>query len=404
MRTLLTIKKNGRVIRRQFSRSWTRHFIEGLYCAHAQILTAAAITITDIIGDTTRLVDGDAYLQLTYSNAPKSNMQVVAPGGQGSVRVHNGSMSGTALSPLMNVGYDLPGHLIGIQVGRDATAVTPTDNQLIDRVAHGVHGASGAGVLLDSAAPADDTPNSGSATVSKIGIVYTPLRTMSLTAMRLKCCRTGNPGNVTAVIANINSNAAATYLEGSTLATSNVVNANLWLVSPGQDEQFTFAAPVTLQAGCTYIIYITPAYVSAGNLATIRMANLAATINYRCLAFTAQTTAPVPLWSYGVPFKIYGTTKAEMEFSGTDIYGLTVADPNASFHLRRIFLNNAGENIEINECGIYFPMTHYFVPFEAYQWQLTQFIVCAARDIIAPHIDVAHGESLEIVYTPSITV
>ena len=50
----------------------------------------------------------------------------------------------------------MPGHAIGIQIGRSNTAVTPTDAFLNDRIAHGVRAAVGSS-NLDSLTSGDDT-------------------------------------------------------------------------------------------------------------------------------------------------------------------------------------------------------------------------------------------------------
>ena len=82
---------------------------------------------------------------------------------------------------------------------------------------------------------------------------------------------------------------------------------------------------------------------------------------------------------------------------------LAVANPNASFSVRRLFTNNSGGLINVAECGMY--MAGYQIV-NAYnngnQGQVYSF--CVAHDVISPAIALGNGQVLQVTYTPQITV
>ena len=95
MRTLLEVKhfsKERKLLPDSYkgwSRSFTKHFIECLYLPHANILTGAPYSLTDVLGSTTRLVDADSNTPAS-SLFSKANMQLVGPGGYGMVNLPMG--------------------------------------------------------------------------------------------------------------------------------------------------------------------------------------------------------------------------------------------------------------------------------------------------------------------------
>lgn len=415
MRTLVTLKRfdiDGRLaeIRQQYSRSFTKHFIEGLYLSHAQILTGAPLVVADVMGSTTRSVDCDSYEGQNPTAFPKVNLQVAGPSGRGTLWVPTGSAeytSGTYL-PVLTPSNRMPGHCFGIVVGRSATAPTPTDVCLGDRVHHGTGPTVSPAATIDSLSTGDTLDYACTTTNGLVGMLYMPLRSCLLSDIQFKVWRTGNPGNVNVIVAAVYQGAPATaaslpYVDATAIATSNTVNANLWgSASPGAFVTFTFASPPRLEAGFTYFIYIYPSQASAFNYVNMRRD---ATEGGRALACSANSTAAILSEIAGHTLYIAdGTCGAEMEYGATDIYGLSISNPNGSFTMRRIFMNNSGEAITVQECGIYTPLSRYIA------WasgdgavNYNAFIVCAAHDTFAG-IAVANAESLEVDYTPSITV
>jgi hypothetical protein len=407
MRTFLRVKhfsRDGLLLPDSYegySQSWTRKFIELLYLHHANILTGAPYTFTDILGSPTRTADGDAS-----SNLIKGNLRVIGPGGNAGVLVANGS-NGQFSGPVYCCWYDyndiIPGHYIGIQIGRGATAATPGDTMMVDKIHHGTRGSIAATSLIEAMATGDTNDGNYTNTGGSMGILYRPLRSCTIYDIQFKMWRTGSPGTVTA---NVIAVAGGTSLTSDTtiLATSNGVNANLWgSASPGAWITFTFPSPIYLQAGFLYFIYITPTQVSGGNLINWRYNAAAAGSHVFGLTSTSSPPSGPSLSATGIAlWQIDGAAGAEMEYGGTDLYGYVVSNPTAVFNLRRIFMNNSGEAITVQEAGIYMPMTHRYAGFNGQSYDLS-WVACAARDTFAG-IVVNNGESLEVDYTPSIHI
>lgn len=408
MRTLLTVKRishDGRVLdlRQGYSRSFLKHFIEALYLSHAHILTGTPLVVADVMGSLTRSVDGDSSNYTTPNNYSKVNLQVAGPSGRGVVLMSDGSGDVGAKSVVFPFAK-MPGHVIGIMIGRDNTAVTPTDARLVDRVHHGRGASIAPGGGIDSVLAGDTIDGKYDTATGLLGMIYQPLRSCLMSSIQFKMFRTGNPGNVTCNVVGIyQANASQLFDDTTVMATSNVVNGNLWgAASPGAWVTFTFAAPVLLQAGLTYYIYITPSRVDAANYVLWREI---ATSWGRWTRATAATTVLGSVLTISTTrqpiFDLYGSAGAEMEYGATDIYGYSVVNPNASFAMRRIFMNNSGEAITVVESGIHVPLTRYITSLSAYD--ANAFVLCAARDVFAG-INVLNGESIEVTYTPSITV
>lgn len=92
----------------------------------------------------------------------------------------------------------------------------------------------------------------------------------------------------------------------------------------------------------------------------------------------------------------HGEGAGQLLYGGCELYGLTFADPNGQFVIRRYFTNVLGGAITVQEVGIYSP---------AYSTTMRAcYIFCIARDVVAPGITVNNGEILRVTYTPQITV
>ena len=90
----------------------------------------------------------------------------------------------------------------------------------------------------------------------------------------------------------------------------------------------------------------------------------------------------------------HGETAGTLLYGGTELYGLTFANPNGSFNIRRYFTNVLGGAIAITECGLYSP---------AYSSLDSCYIFCIAHDVFGA-VTVANGQILSVVYTVTITV
>jgi hypothetical protein len=409
MRTLLEVKhrsKDGLVLPdsyRGWSRSFTKHFIEGLYLSHANILTGVPYTVSDVMGSTNRSVDGDGVGPTNTGNA-KANMQVLGPGGYNAVPLFMGDKYSGVANGFAAFTW-VPGHVFGIMIGRSNTAVTPTDVMLNDRIHHGTHGSIGVLTNIESYLPTDLVTETYTNTNGYIGMVIMPKRSCSMTDIQFKCFRTGNPGNVTAVLIAIDTRSGGPLvIDSAVIATSNIVNANAWPSTSGTAsmQTFTFASPPYLQAGFTYFIGITPAQASGGNYVNLRGVTIGTQPNSSAWAATALNTN-MSQQSMQLNYQIDGTAGAEMEYGSTELMGASyvVSNPTAVFTLRRFFWNNSGEAITVQESGIYFPLTRYIAIVGSYD--MNNFIVCAAHDTFAG-IVVNNGESIEVDYTPSIHV
>ncbi|MDD5510609.1 MAG: hypothetical protein PHI12_07365 [Dehalococcoidales bacterium] len=92
---------------------------------------------------------------------------------------------------------------------------------------------------------------------------------------------------------------------------------------------------------------------------------------------------------------LHGEGAGTLLYGGCELYGLTFANPNGSFKIRRYFTNKSGGNVTIREVGIYSPA---FISTQ----EVRSFCIC--RDVVSPDVVVADTEILEVEYTVAITV
>ncbi len=90
----------------------------------------------------------------------------------------------------------------------------------------------------------------------------------------------------------------------------------------------------------------------------------------------------------------HGEAAGEFLYGGTELFGLTFANPNGEFTIRRYFTNISGGGITVEEVGIY--CLGMDTDTMAYQF-------CVARDVTGG-VAVADTEILEVTYTVQITV
>ena len=93
---------------------------------------------------------------------------------------------------------------------------------------------------------------------------------------------------------------------------------------------------------------------------------------------------------------LHGRAAGQLEYGGCELVGITFANPNGQFTIRRYFTNNSGGSITVNEVGIHAVGTDYD---NKYAWA---FLI--ARDIVAGGVAVANTEILRVTYVPQITV
>lgn len=91
----------------------------------------------------------------------------------------------------------------------------------------------------------------------------------------------------------------------------------------------------------------------------------------------------------------HGEGAGQLLYGGTEVFGLTFANPNGEFTIRRYFTNVAGGAISVVESGIYAP-AHIKTTFTPYSF-------CIARDVFGAVV-VNNGEILRVTYIVQITV
>lgn len=416
MKTLLELERyqRGRLLeqRTQRSRSFVKGLFDLLYLAHSQLPAASPLNVLDVIGQA-RDIDGDS--DIDGARSYKGILQVVAPSGDGAILVPMGGAwekvnpDGLVAQPH----HFMRGENIGIEVGVGTTAVTPDDRQIEEKVFHGQNSSVGVNSKFDYY----DEPSNHEWTIDSandyVAALIMPIRGFKLNSVKLLLYRAGNPGNIELNIRGVRANDMSDdwYPETPSI-TSVVTDGNtLPTASPYEWREFTLAAPIIMNPGFIYMFDIHAAGASGGNEVHWRDVEYGVGNEWGRYCIDMTTGGLGGTWyNQGdhVPcFELWGTAQAEFEYSGCEIFGYTVADPNAEFKIRRLFTNNSGESITVNEVGIYAMATRKKTC--DYDYMATRHIgsvhpICIARDIVSPAIAVADGEVLAVTYTPQITV
>lgn len=144
------------------------------------------------------------------------------------------------------------------------------------------------------------------------------------------------------------------------------------------------------------------------NLATLDTGGVSRDADYNALNFIAA--APLADATHG-PVVGTGTTAvaigdsalatqiAEGSGSGqlshqvTTLTTPSTVGSTRSFTLQRVFINNSGASITVNECGIYI---------QGHDGTVTRYF-CAVRDLVSPGVAIPNGGSGTLTYTISIT-
>jgi hypothetical protein len=222
--------------------------------------------------------------------------------------------------------------------------------------------------------------------------------------------RSGTPGTVTLHLTGVTSPIDGTYVEtfGIPDITKDITTATtngdtLPTAVPYEWREFTFAAPVDLTPGITYIIWLQG--TTADN-AYVRYDNANSSEDTLYIYSSNAGVDWSHVTSYSTLFDLIGTTIDEIEHGACDLNGLTVANPNGQFNLTRYFYNNCGVGVDIKECGIYTPGLNMggIMSDMATALIFSVDLYCIARDVIVPTITLGDGETLQITYVPAITV
>ena len=97
----------------------------------------------------------------------------------------------------------------------------------------------------------------------------------------------------------------------------------------------------------------------------------------------------------------HGEGGGQLQHGGTELYGLTIADPNGQFTARRYFTNVSGGAITVNEAGLH---SIGVISEAASGEKVCAFPFLIARDVVAPGVSVLNNEILRVTYVPQITV
>lgn len=400
--------------REQNSRSFVKQLWELMYISAAQINYALPRTgVLDINGCPR------AISQVSISNAIIRNKYLVgtlcsiAPSGKGGLYIPTeGWAKGTTTSDytrsLHPTGF-LPGELIGIVIGGDDAAVAPNNYKLGRRIGHGVSAAVNPATIIESNTTGDTSDRSIFGGTSLAGLIFVPKRAFRLTSMKFLMYRQGNPGTLTLHFAGVRPVSAGFGFQWTPetpvdIATGTTNGDTLPNAAPYEWREVVLSTPVDVSPGIVYAAYFSGG-VNATNRGILRYQN-STPVQSR---FVTSSTSDGTQWSHNLTekplYELWGTAPAELEYGGGDIHGLTVANPNASFSISRLFYNNSGVSQDIKECGIQSPGIYNTTVYDGLTNMSSDVrIFLIARDVITPAINLSNGEVLQITYTPQITV
>ena len=412
MKTTLLLERfsKGKLLERRElqSRSWVQGIFELLYLTHAQIMLAAPRSITDIIG-AARNVDSQSADGVGSTHREKATFFLAAPSGGAAIFLPTGSYSTAPPEEAMSMRppHFLRGEHIGIQVGTDDTVVAPNDTRLGQKIFHGVSGTIAGPQVFDGYTVGDTLDDTIYGT-REYGTIFTSTRGYRMASAKLLIYRLGNPGNLVMNLRAVDSVTSTTYfVPGATILGSGTTDGDtLPIASPYEWREITLAVPVDIHPGIIYFLGLTAPTGIATDSVKWRRATLGVG-DYHPRYGQVYTTDGLS-WNstfYYIPmFDILGSAAAELEYGGCDIFGLTIADPDGEFSIRRLFTNNSGEAITVKESGIHAAVTKYVGGGDHPYFQGQAYAICVARDVLGAPVVVADTEVLQVTYTPQITV
>jgi hypothetical protein len=309
----------------------------------------------------------------------------------------------------------LKGDILGIQIGGDNTAVAPDDHALGQKIFHGV-GASVAGpASFSEYTTGDDTSDTIDSADDLRACLFIPERGFRMSSVKLLLYKAGNPGNMVLRIKGVRydhteGGQGCFFPDPAGEIDAITENANTLPVgAPYEWREFTLTTPINMQPGMMYAFTLECATADAVNKVYWRYHdNITPYLHnwYRCYS----TDGGDERSTYDdAAMMIYprGSALTEMEYDGCGMFGKVVANPNGEFSIGRLFRNNSGEAIAVEEVGLYAAVTRYVYREYSSIWTYKvgdSWAACVARDVVAPAVNVANGETLEVVYTPQITV
>jgi hypothetical protein len=409
------LDKNGRLLehREQPSRSFTRGLLELLYIGALQPTSAVPATSVDVDMVT-------RYLDLEYSGGIARGVSALlkmgAPCGNSMFQAHSSFVGGS--SPPYPPNVVLNGSDLGIQVGVGDTVVTPTDRRLSQRIGHGRRPADGAPVVFESYTAGEDSSYDMNAATAWRAQEFIPAVSHRITSVWVKIYKAGAPGNLTV---SIKGGDTPITVQGHRpivtncpdLAVGTILEAAIPGASPGALTQAVFATPIDVYAGHRYYIVCRAPGAGGANHVYWRW-DTTATYEHAFLESINDIFARLQYssdsgvtWSTAngacFMFEEWGQSVGEFAYGGCEVDGLTIADPNGSFTIRRYFTNNCGVAITVKEAGIC-AAAHLLGTGVAYE-KTSVFPFLIARDVIpGPFVVVNNTEILRVTYVPAIVV
>lgn len=104
---------------------------------------------------------------------------------------------------------------------------------------------------------------------------------------------------------------------------------------------------------------------------------------------TSPTANDYKLWNQ----ILHGTGANQMTHRATSCSGVTVADPDSYVEISRLFINESGADIDVNECGFAYHLTVGGV----------DIFVLVCRDVVSPTVTVPDGGTLTVKYTVKVS-
>ena len=404
MKTLLTLDriKDGTLLerRRHCSRSFTKGLWDLLYVAHAQLLAASPYPCVDIIGSEKEI---DSESQANRARYYKSTLRLAAPSGGCGASLVGGyaSINSGTYAAKHQPHSILPGECFGIQIGGGSAAVSPGDRKLDRKIYHGTRVAIGSTQDIDYY----DTGDDGDIEVynpREYGVIILPTRGYRLSAVQLLLYREGSPGILTISVRGVRfSYSSYPQMEDDDIVSVTTDGDTLPTTAPYEWREVTFPTPVDVQPGIPYVIRLIAPSGTSTNSVHWRRKYGAGEYHPRYWLIQKTNSYYTTSYNYQPMFRARGTALAELEYGGCEIFGLNIANPNGRFNIRRLFRNESGGAVTVNECGIYsigsFRMVSDDEAGGVYAY-------CIARDLISPAINVLNSEDLAVTYTPQITV
>lgn len=389
-------------------RSFTKGLIENMYLHHAHLLTGTAYSGGSDVDRAARRTF--LFTPGTGARSWSNQSSITAPGGLTPV-YHT-------LTPTLN---SMPAYVIlsgcdiGIQVGTDNTAVTPTNQRMSRRIGHGIRQADAGDATFESCEINDDSQTTMDSVGDWCAQPFIPRRDFRCSSAELKLYKAGAPGALTVELVGVNYSMATffTVPHPTVLATGTIAEAAINGASPGAFATVNFGTAVDLYAGHMYYLQARAPGSSVGNSVNWRFDTAGALYDHAPYPRTIVGTMTHSLtsvnsgvaWSHTddktYMFKLIGRSIGEFLYGSCDLSNMVIADPNASFDLTRMFRNSSGAAISVAEVGITSLMFEPSVVGVEVNNIHPQLI---ARDVVAPPVAVANGELLLVTYTPAIMV